>query len=126
VCALGLLCSSLVVAAADGPVKVLDANNFPFVVQDKTKVVLVKVYADWCGHCQSLVPEYIEVAKHFASDEKVVIAKFNAPDNEHFARNQLHIKSFPTIFLYRYGGDRIDYSGERNKAGLIEFVQQNL
>ena len=85
------------------------------------KVVLVKVYADWCGHCKSLVPIWDDVAEFFKDNHRVVIANFNAPENEDYARNTLHIKSFPTLFVYK-NGKKTDYSGERTKEAFTKFI----
>ena len=115
----------LFAAVATAEVVVLTSDTYPTVTSDAAKVVLVKTYATWCGHCTALAPDYIEVAKHFEGNDKVVVAKFDAPANEDYARNVLKLRSFPTIFLYK-NGQRLDYSGARNKQGLIEFVNANL
>lgn len=111
-------------AASKAPLD-LTAATYPVITSDKSKVVLVKVYADWCGHCKSLAPAYAELAEFFADNDRVVIAKFNAPEHEDYARNVLKIKSFPTIFLYKEG-ERHDFKGERTKEALQRFVTQNL
>ena len=120
-----LLLIALLAAAACAGVVELNSETYPTVTGDADKSVFVKVYADWCGHCQSLVGPYKEVAEHFAANDKVVIAKFNAPDNEDYARNTLKIQSFPTLFWYKNGAKQ-DYSGDRNKEGIISFIEQNL
>jgi protein disulfide-isomerase-like protein len=119
--AFALLVATVVAAA---PVE-LTAENYESITSQDGKVVLVKVYADWCGHCKSLVGPYAEVADNFADNENVVIAKFNAPEHEDYARNVLKIRSFPTIFVYRHGL-KTDFEGERNKAALIAAVEKAL
>eukprot|EP00672_Neobodo_designis_P028625 CAMPEP_0174853450 /NCGR_PEP_ID=MMETSP1114-20130205/28505_1 /TAXON_ID=312471 /ORGANISM="Neobodo designis, Strain CCAP 1951/1" /LENGTH=125 /DNA_ID=CAMNT_0016088101 /DNA_START=51 /DNA_END=428 /DNA_ORIENTATION=+ len=114
----------LVAAALAAPVE-LTAENYESITSQDEKVVLVKVYADWCGHCKALVGPYNEVADHFAGNDKVVIAKFNAPEHEDYARNVLKIRSFPTIFVYRHGL-KTDFEGERNKGSLIAAVEKAL
>lgn len=50
-------------------------ESFSSVVMDRTKDVLLEIYAPWCGHCKKLEPIYKEVAKHFKRSKSVVIAK---------------------------------------------------
>ena len=122
---LRLLLLALFVGVAVAAVVELNSESYPQVTGDASKVVFVKVYADWCGHCQALVGPYKEVGEHFAGNDKVVIAKFNAPDNEDYARNVLQIRSFPTLFFYK-NGQKQDFSGERTKSGIVSFIESNL
>jgi len=49
---------------------------------DENKDVLVEFYAPWCGHCKTLEPKYVELAKLFAGNQNVVIAKMDSTANE--------------------------------------------
>ncbi len=62
------------VKKASSPVVVLDNSNFDKVV-DGSKHVLAEFYAPWCGHCKSLAPKYDQLAKLYAGESDVVIAK---------------------------------------------------
>lgn len=116
---------ALLIAAVSAGVVELNSGNYESITGQEDKVVLVKVYADWCGHCKRLAPEYEEVGKHFEGNDKVVIAKFDAPANEDYARNTLAIRSFPTIFVYRHGL-KTNFEGDRNKQALIDAVERAL
>ena len=56
---------------ADNTVKsdsilVLNDDNFDAALRDHSNI-MVKFYAPWCSHCQSLAPEYSKAAKLFVS-----------------------------------------------------------
>lgn len=66
----------------NGPVKVIVGSEWENIVLDPTKDVLVKYYAPWCGHCKALAPHWEDLGKHFADNDSIVIAKFDATENE--------------------------------------------
>jgi len=103
----------------------LTGESYPTITGDKDKNVFVMVYATWCGHCQSLHPQYEKVAETFAGNDKVVIAKMDAPAHEDYARNVLSIRSFPTLFFYKNGVQQT-YDGARSQQGIEEFINANL
>lgn len=55
-------------------VVVLTPANFNSVVKESGKVVFVKFYAPWCGHCKHLAPTYIELADVFAEEPNVPLS----------------------------------------------------
>lgn len=58
-------------------VYVLDDTNYDSFVKQHS-VSLVEFYAPWCGHCQSLAPEYSKAAKMLQDDvHPVVLAKID-------------------------------------------------
>ncbi len=60
----------------------LVGKEFDRVARDVTKDVMVEFYAPWCGHCKELKPKYDKVGAHFASDSNIVIAAFDATEND--------------------------------------------
>jgi len=104
-------------------VRVLVGKDHDAIVADPTKVVFVEYYAPWCGHCKNLAPIWEQLAEHFAGNEEVLIAKFDATANE---VKTVHISGFPTLNLFTKDDDMIAYNGERNLEGLVKFVQDVL
>lgn len=107
----------------DGSVRVLVGKNFESVVYDSTKDVLVEFYAPWCGHCKSLAPEYEKLAATLKTNPNVIIAKVDSTANE---VKGVNIQGFPTIKWFSKSNKAgVDYDGERNYSGLLNYVQNN-
>jgi thiol-disulfide isomerase/thioredoxin len=73
---LAVLYLTVVVSASEideKDVVVLGGSNFTDLV-NSNKFVLVEFYALWCGHCQTLAPEYAKVTT-ILKDDSVVLAK---------------------------------------------------
>lgn len=80
-----------------GPVKVIVGHSWEEIVNDKTKDVLVKYYAPWCGHCQALAPHWDKLGEHVKDVSDLVIAKYDATANEN---ESVSIEGFPTLTFY--------------------------
>jgi protein disulfide-isomerase A1 len=109
----------------DGGVTVVVGKNFDSIVKDKTKDVLLEVYAPWCGHCKSLEPIYKKLAKRFAKFDSVVIAKMDGTENEHA---DVDVKGFPTILFFPADADKkaINFEGgDRSLKALTKFIKKN-
>jgi len=72
----------------------LVGSSFEELVNDASKDVLVKYYAPWCGHCKALAPVWDELAKDTEGIEDLLIAKFDATENEVAG---LDIRGYPTL-----------------------------
>lgn len=106
-----------------GPVTVVVGTTFDAIVMDTSKDVLVKYYAPWCGHCKSLAPVWEELGQHFADNNDLVIAKFDATANEVAG---LSIRGYPTLRFYpkdNKGG--IDYDGERDLDSFKKWLAEH-
>ncbi|CAG8972507.1 hypothetical protein HYALB_00001199 [Hymenoscyphus albidus] len=75
----------------------------------------IKFYAPWCGHCQAMAPNWVQLAKEMKG--KLNIGEVNC-DVESRLCKDAHLRGYPTILFFR-GGERVEYDGLR---GLGDFV----
>ncbi len=80
-------------------------------------VVLVDFWASWCGPCRSMAPDIEQVAREYADDDSVVVAKVDVEDQRELAQ-RFGVMSLPTLMTFR-GGVPVDrYVGATPAAGL--------
>ncbi|XP_073820596.1 protein disulfide-isomerase A6 homolog CaBP1 [Musca autumnalis] len=122
----GFVCLLLAVAvpsvwglysSGDGVVELTPTNFDRLVVQDDA-IWVVEFYANWCGHCQSLAPEYKKLAKALKG-----VIKVGAVDaDEHKSLGgQYGVRGFPTIKIF--GANKrspTDYNGQRTAKAIAE------
>ena len=110
----------------DGPVKVVVGDTFNDIVFDSKKDVMVEFYAPWCGHCKQLEPKYKKLGKKFKDKKSIVIAKFDANNND--APPQFEYSGFPTIFFVPAGAEIGSkptlYEGAREVKDMAEFIKK--
>lgn len=96
---------------------VINLSEMNSVLKDQG-VFLVEFYAPWCGHCQSLKPEYEKAATALKG-----IAKVGAVDMtvHQSLGSPYNVKGFPTIKIFS-NGKSIDYNGPRTADGLVDGV----
>ena len=92
-------------------VVVVKERNFTDVIENN-EYVMVEFYAPWCGHCQSLAPEYAAAATELKGDG-VVLAKIDATVENELA-HQYSVQGFPTILFFVDGEHKL-YTGGRTK-----------
>jgi len=110
----------------DGPVKVVVHSEYEKIVMDKSKDVLLEIYAPWCGHCKKLAPIYDDLGKLFPAGSDVVIAKFNGDANDLPLNAGFSIEGFPTLKLFKAGDNVIvDYHGGHTLEALVQFLKDN-
>jgi len=118
----------------DEPVQVVVGSNFNDIVMDKSKHVLLEMYAPWCGHCKSLEPEYKKAAKKLRklaakSPEKygnIVLAKMDATANDS-PHPALQARGYPTIKFIAAGTNKIvDYGGDRKADGIVDWLKKEV
>lgn len=100
----------------------LDELNYQDVVKDPKKDVLVKVYADWCKHCQKLKVVYENIGKFFKDVDNLIVAKIDG----HSHKIPVKILGFPTFLFYQKGNKKPIHSNSIDtEEDLIKFVQKN-
>ncbi len=74
-------------------------NNFKQNVIDKSGVVLVDFYADWCGPCQMMAPILKEIE---SENSNISIVKVNV-DNSPELAGVYGVMSIPTLIVFKDG-----------------------
>ncbi len=66
----------------------------------KAPVLLVDLWAEWCGPCKMIGPSIAELAKEF--DGKAVIGKLDVDNNPSIA-TRFGVVSIPTLLFFKNG-----------------------
>jgi thioredoxin 1 len=82
----------------------VNANNFDNVVIKSDKLVLVDLWAEWCGPCRLVTPILEEISKEYSKE--ITIVKCNVDDSPTIAA-KYGIRNIPTV-LYFKNGNLID------------------
>lgn len=85
-------------------------------------------YADWCPHCQTIKPEFTELVNKGSIEvagKKCEVRMIDAAKNPEAAKGK-PLRGFPTFLLETTEGSVVEYHGERNTAGWMAFINQNL
>lgn len=99
----------------------LTTENFDETVLG-SKAALVEFYAPWCGHCKSLAPKYEALAKAFAGENDVVIAKVDATEESELG-SRFEISGYPTLKFFPAGSaDAESYEGQREVEAMVDFI----
>ena len=85
-------------------------------------VVIVDVYADWCGPCKRFGPTFEKLSNEMTD---VVFAKLNA-DYGYKVLEAYKVKALPTIILFVNGVEVARQEGEMSLKDLRNFIQRNI
>ena len=85
--------------------------------------VLVDYWAEWCAPCRMIAPMLDESAASYAGQVKV--AKLNIDENP-LMPSRYHVRSIPTLMLFKNGQPVATRVGSLNKSQLVAFVEDNL
>eukprot|EP00834_Sanchytrium_tribonematis_P000995 NODE_21_length_42443_cov_0.822808.p6 type:complete len:518 gc:universal NODE_21_length_42443_cov_0.822808:40631-39078(-) len=112
----------------DEEVRVIVGKSFEDLVLDKSKDVLVELYAPWCGFCKRLAPIWSKLATALKDSREVLtIAKMDATTNDMPLTVEYTVKGFPTILFFRAKDNKlIEYSsGDREAEDFYKFLKEN-
>ncbi|MHC1758814.1 MAG: thioredoxin [Negativicutes bacterium] len=101
----------------------VNKDNFKEMVLESTTPVLVDFFANWCGHCQKLLPLLDEVAA--AMDGKISVMKVNVDENRDLSQ-KYDIKGLPTMILFKDGSELDRLIGFMPKDKIIDKVSAKL
>lgn len=93
----------------------LSAATWQSEVAQATIPVLVDFWAEWCGPCKMIAPVLNELAGELAG--KIKIGKVNIDENQELAE-KFHIRSIPTLLVFKGGAVQEQMVGALKKADL--------
>ena len=94
------------------------------------KILIGKVYANWCGHCVSLKPEWQKMKNHIKKNYKHIefieaeVSQINKVKNIK-ERHNIQVNGYPTIFKIKENGQLEYYSGPRFSNDLIQWATES-
>lgn len=97
----------------------------------KPKIIIGKVYADWCGHCQSLKPEWKKMKNYIRAKKGKHGILFVEIEEKQMDRKLKQLKAdyglevfangYPTLFKFENG--KVEYyNGNRQSHALSKWV----
>ena len=128
---------------SDSGIKIVhinDKNSDPQVVNslyENQKPIFIKLYADWCGHCQTLAPIWKQVeeeCKNTIADQPLAIVSIENGTFDKFKNNQMDdlynnviapVKGYPTIGAIT-NKKFVPYEGERTKEAMLDFINNKV
>ena len=100
-----------------------DALNLSNLLKDGDWMVLY--YAEWCGHCQTMKPEWNKVVKKLKkNNNNVNIAEIESNHIDKLV-NKPTIQGFPTIKMYNNGKEVANFEDERVANKMENFAIHN-
>jgi len=97
---------------------IIDVTDKTFdTVVVNNKLVLVDYWAEHCTACINIINPMLQ---QISEDEDIVICKYNVDENTEYAK---HIRSLPTLVLYRYGVPLDTIVGAVGKHKILDMIR---
>lgn len=86
-------------------------------VLESDKVVLIDLWAEWCGPCRMMTPVIEELSKEY--EGKAVVGKLNVDDNPK-TPTDYNVRGIPTFLIFKKGELKDKVVGAVTKQALKE------
>ncbi|KAK2180538.1 hypothetical protein NP493_439g04066 [Ridgeia piscesae] len=115
--------ASAMYSSSDDVIQLTQASFNNEVIQSQD-LWLIEFYAPWCGHCQSLAPEWKKAATALKGIVKVGAVNMD----EHSSVGQpYNVRGFPTIKIFASNKNSPqDYNGARSAQALVDSAMSQL
>lgn len=98
----------------------ITSKNFQRAVLSYSKPVVVDVWADWCGPCKMLAPQFQAAEQEL--DDKARFVKLDADKNQKIVR-KYNVRSLPTLLFFKDGRLVDRASGVMTKNAILKRVK---
>jgi thioredoxin 2 len=100
----------------------LSGNELGKYVAGTEMPVVVDFWADWCGPCKMMAPEFAKAARQRPDIRFIKVDTEGAPQ----ASAQYGIRSIPTLGLFQGGKEVARASGAMSAGQLLGWIDQHL
>ena len=93
------------------------------------KTIVCKIYANWCGHCQSLKPVWSELKNIMSANKNVSMIEIEESEMKdkmgklrNICKKDIDVNGFPTIVKICGKANPEYYQGERSIDALRKWI----
>ena len=95
---------------------------------NKENTIVCKIYANWCGHCQSLKPVWAELKNVLRANKNITMIEIEESEMKekmgtlkNICKKDIDVAGFPTIV--KICNKKVEYyQGERSVEGLRAWI----
>lgn len=100
----------------------LNEQNFSQFISNSDLPILVDLWAEWCGPCKMMAPQFAEVAKH---NPQLVFGKIDTEANPRLSA-AFNVRSIPTLVLMNKTTEIARISGALRANQLQAWLDEQL
>ena len=97
--------------------------NFENDINEKDKIVLADLWAEWCGPCKMMEPVLAEIAEAYSDTIKVV--KLNIDENQK-TPTKFSVMNIPTLLIFKEGKEVDRLIGALPKNQLLKKLEKHM
>jgi thioredoxin 1 len=95
------------------------------IAASKDHLVMVDMWADWCGPCHFLTPVLLKVIPTYAGKVRLAKIEVDEGDNMKIA-GRYGARGFPTVLLFKNGAEVARFHSAKPEHFVREFIEAHL